>query len=241
MPFRIRRSITLGLAGINMAALGVTQAAATAQETAQVMDQEARSSTGDVRVVDAEVTSRGYPFSLTRFYHWDPAAAPGLLGKGWKLTLEARIDVSTETVVLHDADGTKVTFTKQSDGTYSAPAGTPYKLSATTDGYRLTPNNEGPVRNFDQAGRLTTVVNRSGDGLHLAYASNGRIASVSDAEGRVVRFTTSNTGLLLRVTLADGGRITYVYTNGGYLAQVADVLGRVLSYTYDSQGRLITR
>ncbi|WP_223778473.1 DUF6531 domain-containing protein [Streptomyces sp. 135] len=240
MPFPIRNSITLGLAGMSLAALGVAPADATSQETAQAIHQEARNSTGDVRVVDAEVTSKGFPFSLTRFYHWDPAAAPGLLGKGWKLSLEARIDVSTETVVLHDADGTKVTFTKQSDGTYSAPEGTPYKLSATSDGYRLTPNNDGPVRNFDQAGRLTTVVNRSGDGLHLAYASNGGIASVSDAEGRVVRFTTSSTRLLLRVTLADGGRVTYVYTNSGYLTQVADVLGRVLSYTYDSQGRLIT-
>ncbi|MFK4071341.1 hypothetical protein [Streptomyces sp. NPDC029674] len=108
--------------------------------------------------------------SRRNLLRWDPAAAPGLLGKGWKLLLEARIDASTETVVLHDADGTKVTFTKQSDGAYSAPEGTPYKLSATTDGYRLTPNNEGPVRNFDRAGRLTTVVSRSGDGLHLAYA-----------------------------------------------------------------------
>ncbi|MFH8343076.1 DUF6531 domain-containing protein [Streptomyces sp. AM6-12] len=189
--------------------------------------------------MDAEVASRGVPFSLTRFYHWDPAAPSGLLGKGWRLSLEARLAVSTTTVVLDDADGTKVIFTKQSDGSYSTPEDTAYKLTATGGGYSLASDSGNLVRNFDRTGRLSGVINGSGEGLRLTYTAAGRIASVSDAEGRVASFNTSSTGLLLTVSLADGGRVTYAYTNQGYLVRVADVVGKVRTYSYDSQGRLI--
>jgi YD repeat-containing protein len=240
MKSHFRKSVAFALAGLGIAAMSVAHAATASQETEPVAHQSpVRSAASDLRVVDAEVVSRGVPFSLTRFYHWDPAATPGLLGKGWKLSLEARLEVFSTTVVLNDADGTKVTFTKQSDGTYSAPEGTAYKLTATDGGYSLTSDSGNLVRNFDGTGRLSTVVNGSGEGLKLTYTATGQIVSVSDAEGRVARFNTSSTGLLLTVTLADGGRVTYVYTNEGYLARVADVVGKVRTYSYDSQGRLI--
>ncbi|MER6038356.1 DUF6531 domain-containing protein [Streptomyces sp. NPDC001835] len=235
-----RKSVAFTLVGLGIATLSVTHAATASQGTAPVADQSTVDSTAsDLQVVDAEIASRGVPFSLTRFYHWDSAATPGILGKGWKLSLEAKLEVSAATVVFDEADGTKLTFTKQNDGTYSTPEGTAYKLTATNGGYTVTSDSGNLMRNFDRAGRLSTVVNGSGEGLKLAYASTGRIASVSDAEGRVAHFNTRSTGLLLTVTLADGGRVTYTYTNEGYLTRVADVVGKVRVYSYDAQGRLI--
>jgi YD repeat-containing protein len=237
----IRKTIAAVLAGLAITAMPSAHAAAAPpKDISAVPGNASQTLVSDLQVVDAQVASQGFPFSITRLYHWDPAATPGLLGKSWRLSLEARLEVSAATVVLDDADGTKVTFTRQSDGTYSTPEGAAYKLTATGGGYSLASDSGTEVRNFDQTGRLSTVVNGSGTGLQLTYTTTGRIAAVADAEGRVARFTTSSTGLLLTVTLADGGRLTYVYSNDGYLTRVANVVGKVTTYSYDSQGRLIT-
>ncbi|MCX4883530.1 DUF6531 domain-containing protein [Streptomyces sp. NBC_00847] len=189
--------------------------------------------------VDVEITSSGFPFSLTRYYHWNPQATSGLLGKGWRLGLEARLLTSASTVSLDDADGTSVVFTRQADGSYTAPAGAAYTLAAKGDGgYALTAQ-DGTVRAFDSAGRLAGIVNSAGAGLRLTYTSTGHLASVTDTEGRTAVFSTDSAGRLVRVTLADGTRVTYTYTSQSYLSAVARVDGAVQTYTYDAQGRLI--
>ncbi|WP_159039702.1 DUF6531 domain-containing protein [Streptomyces sp. TP-A0356] len=231
----------LAVAGLS-AVLGgsVTQAAAASLGPARVEQKvESFRAAGDLQVVDVEVASKGVPFNLTRYYHWDPAASSGMLGKGWRLSLEARLEVSADTIILDDADGTKVPFIKQSDGTYTSPEGAPYKLTAAGESYSLKANDGSLVRNFDKSGRLTSVVNGAGAGLKLAYTSTGRIASVADAEGRVAYFSTDSSGQLVGVTLAAGGHIAYSYTSQGYLSKVAGVDGTVRTYVYDSEGRLI--
>ncbi|WP_186785200.1 DUF6531 domain-containing protein [Streptomyces misionensis] len=222
-----------------MVGSGTAQAATDFPVSARVEQQSRALQASIPPVVDVQVPSGGFPFSLTRYYHWGPAAAGGLLGKGWRLSLEVKLEVTANEATFHDADGTSLIYTKQSDGTYAAPDGAPFKLAATSEGYALAAIDGSQVRNFDKTGRLTTVVNGTGTGLKLSYTSAGTIASVVDAEGRVARFTTNSSGQLIYVTLADGGRVTYVYTNQGYLAIVAGVDGTQQSYTYDSQGRLI--
>lgn len=192
-----------------------------------------------LQVIDAQIPSSGFPFSLTRYYHWDPTAPAGLLGKGWRLSLEVKMEVAAASVTFDDADGTALVFVKQSDGTYTAPQDAHYKLAATSQGYSLTSDDDSHVLHFDKTGRLATVFNGTGKGLTLAYTSTGRIASVSDAEGRVARFTTNSAGQLIYVTLPDDSRITYAYTSQGYLSRAAGADGTVRSYTYDAQGRLI--
>ncbi|MGW6958766.1 DUF6531 domain-containing protein [Streptomyces chartreusis] len=240
LAIRTKTFIAIGTA---LAALGGAAAqAATATPLSQVKTQlphAVHQAASDVREVDVEVSSQGFPFSLTRIYHWEPQAPSGLLGKGWRLTFESRLVLSSDTVTLDDADGTDTVFTRQPDGSYTAPEGVSYALAAVTGGgYALTTPN-GPTRTFDAAGRLTGLVDAAGEGLRLAYTSTGRIASVTDAEGRTAAFSTDSAGRLLRVTLSDGRRVTYLYTSQSYLSAVAGVDGTIRTYTYDAQGRLI--
>jgi YD repeat-containing protein len=239
MALGIRLKTFIAVGGALVILGGVAGQAATAEPRSQ-QQQAVRQATDDMRAVDVEVTSQGFPFSLTRFYHWAPEAPSGLLGKGWRLTLESRLVLASNTVTLDDADGTDVVFTRQADGSYTTPQGAPYTLKAVTGaGYSLTAQ-DGTSRTFNTTGRLTGMVNAAGKGLRLTYTSTGRIASVTDAEGRTAAFATDSLGRLIYVTLADGKRVTYVYTSQSYLSAVAAVDGSKRTYTYDAQGRLIT-
>lgn len=238
MALGVRTKTLIAVGGALALFSGVAAQVATAQPHSQ-LQQAQRQAADDVREVDVEVAGQGFPFSLTRIYHWDPQAPSGLLGKGWRLTLESRLLPASNTVTLDDADGTDIVFVRQADGSYTAPQGVPYALAAVAGGgYSLTAQ-DGTSRTFNAAGRLTGIVNAAGKGLRLAYTSTGRIASVTDAEGRTAAFATDSAGRLIHVTLADGGRITYVYTSQSYLSVVAGVDGGKRTYTYDAEGRLI--
>ncbi|MFF5964738.1 DUF6531 domain-containing protein [Streptomyces collinus] len=239
MALDIRSKTFIAVGGVLVILGGVAAQTAMAEPHNQ-RQQAVRQVADDVREVDVEVASQGFPFSLTRFYHWDPEEPAGLLGKGWRLTLESRLVLASNTVALDDADGTDVVFTRQADGSYTAPPGAPYTLRAVAGaGYSLTAQ-DGTSRTFNTAGRLTGMVNAAGKGLRLTYTSTGRIASVTDTEGRTAAFATDSAGRLIHVTLANGKRVTYVYTSQNYLSAVAAVDGSKRTYTYDAQGRLIT-
>jgi YD repeat-containing protein len=239
MALGIRSKTFIAIGGALAMFSGVAAQVATAEPHSQ-RQQAVRQAADDVREVDGEVASQGFPFSLTRFYHFDPEAPAGLLGKGWRLTLESRLVLASNTVTLDDADGTDVVFTRQTDGSYTAPQGAPYTLTAVAGaGYSLTAEDD-TSRTFNSAGHLTGIMNAAGKGLRLAYTSTGRLASVTDAEGRTAAFATDSAGRLTYVTLADGRRVTYVYTSQSYLSAVVGADGSKRTYTYDAQGRLIT-
>ncbi|MFF8100881.1 DUF6531 domain-containing protein [Streptomyces sp. NPDC016640] len=239
MALGVRSKTFIAIGGALAMFSGVVAQVAAAEPHSQ-RQQAQRQATDVVREVDTEVASQGLPFSLTRFYHWDPEAPSGLLGKGWRLALESRLVLASNTVTLDDADGTDVVFTRQADGSYTAPQGAPYTLTAGAGADYSLIAQDGTSRTFNAAGRLTGIVNAAGKGLRLAYTSTGRIASVTDAEGRTAAFATDSAGHLIYVTLADGKRVTYVYTSQSYLSAVAGVDGSKRTYMYDAQGRLIT-
>lgn len=240
MALGMRPKTFIAVGGALVLVSGVAAQAATAEPHHQ-RQQAVHQAAAEVREVDVEVASQGFPFSLTRFYHWDPQAPSGLLGKGWRLTLEARLVLASNTVTLDDADGTYLVFTRQADGSYTAPQGVPYTLKAVAGaGYALTAQDGGTSRTFDAGGRLTGIVNSAGEGLRLTYTATGRIASVTDAEGRTAAFATDTAGRLIYVILADGKRVAYVYTSQSYLSAVVGVDGSKRTHTYDAQGRLIT-
>ncbi|CAG7624851.1 RHS repeat protein [Actinacidiphila bryophytorum] len=189
-------------------------------------------------VTDAAVPGKGVPLTLQRSYRSDASAATGLLGKGWSLGLESSLAPASDQATLIDADGAKVVFTKNSDGTFSAPKPVRYILSAVSGGFTVTALDHS-TRTFDTAGRLTAVKDSDGSGLSLGYAS-GVLSSITDAAGRTASLTVdSATGRLTAVTLQDGRSVGYAYT-GGQLTSVTGMDGGVTKYTYDGTGRLAT-
>ncbi|MFH8562469.1 DUF6531 domain-containing protein [Streptomyces sp. NPDC017988] len=186
------------------------------------------------QLTDASLVSPGVPLALERTYRSD-STTTGLLGRGWATPFDARLTLATGKATYRAADGASFVFTQNSDGTYTAPAGSTAKLTKSGSTYAVTTPDH-TERTFGSGGQLTSVTDRAGKGLSLTYAS-GELTAVKDAAGRTTTFTTGADGLLSKVELPDGGSVAYEYT-GGLLTSVTDPAGRTSSYAYDANKRL---
>ncbi|MFE9116556.1 FG-GAP-like repeat-containing protein [Streptomyces sp. NPDC007172] len=189
-------------------------------------------------VIDVSMPGKGLQFTLTRSYRSDGKTADGLLGKGWALSFESKLTVDSRQAVLVDADGARIIFTKNGDGSFTTPKPVRFTLTAVAGGYAATAL-DGSIRTFDGDGRLTGVRDSDGRGLTLSYDAS-RLAKVVDAAGRSAVFTVdAAAGRLSQVELADGRKVNYTYA-GGQLATVTGADGGLTKYTYDAGGRLAT-
>ncbi|PSJ26946.1 hypothetical protein B7P34_20355 [Streptosporangium nondiastaticum] len=189
------------------------------------------------RNTDATLVGAGTPFSLDRTYRSDSSAA-GLLGRGWSTPFDSKLTAAADgSATLQESDGARIVFKERSGGSYTAPAGSALKLAKSGGTYTVT-SPDLTRRTYNGAGLLTSVTDRSGQGLSLDYAS-GRLASVKDAAGRTIPFTLDAAGLLTKVALPDGTSVSYSYT-GGLLTSVTDQAGKTSSYTHDANKRLVT-
>lgn len=188
------------------------------------------------KFTDASLVGVGKPLSLDRYYRSDSAAV-GILGRGWSTPFDSELTLGTGSATLQTGDGARVVFKQQSDGTYKTPAGSGLKLVKGASSYTVT-SPDHSRRTFSTAGQLTAIVDQSGKGLTLAYAS-GHLASVTDAAGRTTQFTLDAAGLLTKAALPDGSSVSYGYT-GGLLTSVTDRAGKTSTFGYDAGKRLAT-
>ncbi|MEU8984630.1 polymorphic toxin type 17 domain-containing protein [Streptomyces sp. NPDC048309] len=188
-------------------------------------------------VTDTVVPGKGLPLTVSRSYSSASTDTTGLLGKGWKLSFEAKLTATTSTVTLTEADGAKIDFSKQSDGSYTAPKPVRYALTQTSDGFKVT-NIDHTSRVFNPSGQLTGWLDGGGQGLSLGY-SGGKLAKITDAAGRETTFDVdATTGRLKSVSTSGGMTVAYGY-EAGQLATVTGTDGGVTTYKYTS-GRLAT-
>jgi RHS repeat-associated protein len=186
---------------------------------------------------DFSLPGAGVPFTFTRWYDSsDPTI--GRLGAGWSDSLFASLTVQqpSNDVIVHSENGQQGRFYRQSDGTYVGEPGALSQLVAVDGGHELTRHDQTKLR-FDSQGRLTSMKDRTGDGLTLAYGGDGRLATVTDAAGRQVTFTHDGDGRLTEIALPGGLTLGFGYT-GGRLTSVTDVKGGTTAYRYDAGGRL---
>ncbi len=82
---------------------------------------------------------------------------------------------------------------------------------------------------------LTSVADPQGNAVTIGYDSLSRIASLSDASGRVTNVVYSGTGTeVQKVTDPFGRSATFIYDSSGHLSSVMDVLGITSTYAYGS-------
>lgn len=183
---------------------------------------------------DAQVPAPGVPLTVGRVYSSDNTLT-GALGKGWQLPWEARLQFEADgDAVLIGESGTRHTYTKKSDGTFTAPGQARSKLAVDGTSYKLTTADHSTY-GFNASGQLTAVKDRTGRGLTLSYTS-GKPTTITDAAGRAA--TLAYVGDRLdKVTLADGRVVDYLYT-GDQLTGVTALDGKAETYGYDASGRL---
>jgi RHS repeat-associated protein len=187
-------------------------------------------------VTDLSLPGIGVPFELTRSYNSaDPSSST--LGPGWTHSLAARLTIQPNGDALaKSGDGQEIFFTRNGDGSFSAPGFARSSLASITGGYELITKDQLHY-GFDTQGRLTSKTDRNGQGLTLAYGGDGLLATVTDSVDRLITLTHSG-GHLTQVTLPDGRDVVYGYDGSGRLASVTDVREGTTQYTYDAGGRL---
>ncbi|MFC0626798.1 DUF6531 domain-containing protein [Kribbella deserti] len=188
-------------------------------------------------VTDLQLAGPGTAFLLLRSYN-SASDHVGAFGRGWNHAYEGRLVVAEQgaKITYVGIDGQQAGYTRAADGSYTPGTGVEAELKKLTDGtYELQQPNHSVAR-FSADGLLQSLLDQSGVGLQLAHA-NGLLSTVTDAAGRVVRFTHNADGRLENVELPDGRSVGYTYTNG-LLTGVRDVRGGDTVYAYDAGGRL---
>ncbi len=170
----------------------------------------------------------------------------------------------TGEVIWYDATGATVRFTKNTDGTFTTPAGYSRDLVQNTDGfYTLTDRKAGTKETYDAHGSLAKVTDRNhgaitvdrhknGDGAATGFkvteTRSGRFIDLvktdathwkaSDNAGRTVAYELDGKGHLLRTTDAEGHTTTFGYDGSDRLEKITTAESRATVFTYDSLGRV---
>ena len=202
------------------------------------------SRTGEFVLATADVgrPGRGVSFSMGRVYNSGDTAA-GVMGPGWTHSYDVRLGVAAVTgnVTLYGEDGRALSYTKQTDGSFTGPAVSRSKLKATSFGYTLT-RQDRTRYDFNASGVLLRILDHNkGDRnqLEIVRTTGGQIDFIREpAMARTHDFTYTN-GLLSSVATADGRTVEYRYTSGR-LTKVIDVGLGETTFGYDANGRIKT-
>lgn len=184
-------------------------------------------------------TASAYDVNITAVRTYSSAdTASGLMGIGWFFDYAANVHPSgTGAMVYVAEDGTQYVYTRNADGSFTAPPGARSTLAAVSGGWELSTPDHSKLR-FDSNGRLQSIRNARGKGVTVGYDATGVLSSVTDAGGRVLAITTGS-GHLTSIRLPDGRTTSYTYANDR-LTKVQDADGAVVTYGYDVAGRLAT-
>lgn len=118
-----------------------------------------------------------------------------------------------------------------------------YDVTAITDGL----NNQTAV-SYDTSRRPSVITDPLGNKRSITYdAASGRVASVTDAQGAVTKFTWTpqqQNGAtfhnLTQVTYADGTVATATYDANGNVTAIVDRAGKNYKFTYNGRGQVLT-
>ncbi len=126
-------------------------------------------------------------------------------------------------------------FTRQPDGSYSAPPGVTESLILTNNAYRLV-ERFGTEYRFNTNGLLTSIVDNDANALSLTYDSATNLTTVTDSYSRALTFNYDS-GFLTNVTDGTGRSISFGYSATN-LTSFTDAEGHEWSYGYDGENRM---
>ncbi|MEQ1513162.1 MAG: RHS repeat-associated core domain-containing protein [Lysobacteraceae bacterium] len=210
--------------------------------------------TGDKARAEPDFAFAGRTF--TRHYHslHQLMTNPGF-AVGWSHTFGDRIEgiPGISPAVLVDETGTYESFVTIAAGRYRGENSTDKVLESFASGtvrWRLRlPGGE--FREFDKDGFLLKISNpadprmdatvtylRDPDVSYPNGKPNGQVSTVTDSQGRVLRFEYSAARLLSRITQPDGATIDYGYDADRNLTTVDYGNGQIKRYHYAEAGAI---
>jgi len=187
---------------------------------------------------DAKISGRGPGLDLTRTYNSLSALSSGMFGYGWASSYGMNLVVNGDgSVTITEEDGSQVTAEPNGSGGFVLPASADSTLTLSGGNYTFT-RQETQIFSFNSSGQLTAVSDPNGYSTMLNYTS-GRLATVTDSEGRTINFDYGSNGLVSEV-VAPAGDTYYGYNLTDDLTSVTDPLGRVTSFGPDANHLMLT-
>jgi len=193
------------------------------------------------QAADLNIPGRGIPVSFSRTYN-SRSAKDSVFGYGWTANAGTSVkDSGFGPVILTDEDGTEHIFSRQPDGTFTAPNGVYLELvkDYTNNTYTVT-RLDGVKIYFNSAGKITKITDtaKTPNTTTYNYDVSGKLTSISDASGRVTNFYYNAGGKLSQITDPAGRNIVYGYDADGNLTSVTDPAGKATAYSYDANHNL---
>ncbi|MFF4611489.1 RHS repeat-associated core domain-containing protein [Streptomyces albidoflavus] len=221
-------------------------------------------STGNLMLAgtDFDVAGVGQQLQLSRTYN--SLDAPwGKVSQRWWQAYERYAAISDDKVVIYDATGESLSFTKNSDGSFKTPKGYSKDLKKNADGtYTLTSRKGGSKDTYDAHGTLTKVTDRNkGEititqhdegaehkGFKVTETRSGRWIDLvktnasqwqaKDHTGRTVVFDLNSARDLVKTSDTEGKTTAFAYDSSRRLTKITTPEGRVTVFSYDSQNRV---
>jgi RHS repeat-associated protein len=191
---------------------------------------------------DLSFSTRSFPFSFDRNYS-SMSEYDGPLGYGWVHSYDVAVTTGTvgitTTALVRMGSGSEVRYFEQLDGSYQPPAGTFDVLTQTVDGRFQLHFKDQSVWNFDDQGRLSTIVDKNENTTTLAYTGDS-LSSVQLPDGRSVAFTYNGDSRLTQIADPLGRTVQFGYDGNSDLTVVTDTRGYATTFTYDSDHQLLT-
>jgi RHS repeat-associated protein len=188
---------------------------------------------------DLSIPGRGPALSLRRTYNSLDTARNGWFGSGWTSSYDMALIVSPGSVEVAQENGSRITFTQNLDGTYSAPPRDFATLVANGDGTWTFTRRSQQIFKFDTTGRLTSERDLNGYTTTLTYPGSQTV--VTDPAGRTLTFTfTSGHVTGVSDSASPARTLTYTYDGSGNLTDVIDAGGGHWQFTYDGSHRMLT-
>lgn len=169
--------------------------------------------TGDeaTQQTDISIGGRGPGLRVTRSYDAFSAAEAkeaGPWGFGWTGPYGASLTIGSETVAVHQENGSEVIFYK-SGTAYTQAGWNEARLVKEGSSYFYTLPTQEKLE-FNSEGRLTKETERNGNSNTLTY-KEGKLEKVEDGDKRA---------------------LTFKYNNEGFVESVKDPMGHTVSYAY---------
>ncbi|MGH2597261.1 MAG: DNRLRE domain-containing protein [Actinomycetota bacterium] len=187
---------------------------------------------------DLNIAGTGLGLSLDRYYNSEAEGSINI-GNQWELGTGAgiKLTVYTGSIGYRGADGTRLAFIQNPDGSFASPAGIDATLAVNGNGYTMTFHQSGLRYNFGSNGKLTSQVDKNGNQITFAYTGT-TLNSITDTQGRVTNLTYNAAGFISLITDPSGRTYQYGYDASNNLTSYTDPMNGLTTYGYDSQSNL---
>lgn len=196
---------------------------------------------------DVSINDLGGEFTITRAYNSKGTDQNSMFGRGWSFNYDqSLIQMEDGSILFMRGDGSYLFFTKNEDGTYTAPTGYEYELKQVSYKdmdhdyvcWEITDADQS-VWSFDKYGMLRFVTDVDGFVTRLDYDEEYNLSKIITPSGKQISISQNAYGYITGMTLPDGGKLSFKYDEDGNLISAANANGGEASFEY-GEGKTTT-